>query len=169
MTIRNDPGMTASYYANRYFGKETIMMVNHMLWSQLKRHGKITLDRSDGVDSPPKWYPTFDTPRQHGVARHNPDDEDLSVLKNAADSDAASPRHTPAAPLTGVDAGEVDILRVEALVLHLVQKEPRRDIQYYIGLLPFEMRMNAPLTFKRLRESGLLTREATPLGTFVWL
>lgn len=30
-TVRNDPGRTAPYYANRYFGVERASEVNHLL------------------------------------------------------------------------------------------------------------------------------------------
>lgn len=175
-TVRSDPGMTAAYYANRYFGMEKTMNVTHVLWSQLKRHGKVTLERSDGSEHPPRWYPIFESPKLHEVHWHNPEDEDLSILKEAAMADGGdsgssggAPAAPQAPPVPGPNGGhEADALRVESLVLHLVQQEPGKDIQHYIGLLPFEMRMAGPSAFRHLRESGLLTRETTPTGTFVW-
>ncbi|PWU99614.1 hypothetical protein C3747_216g1 [Trypanosoma cruzi] len=45
-TVRRDPGMTAAYYANRYFGKERQMEVTRVLWGELKFYGQVTIDAS---------------------------------------------------------------------------------------------------------------------------
>ncbi|KPA81862.1 putative mitochondrial hypothetical protein [Leptomonas pyrrhocoris] len=186
-TVRNDPGMTAAYYANRYYGKENVMQVNHMLWSVLKRGGKVDIDRADGADAPPRWYPLFATPRRHNVRQHNADEEDLSLLRRP---------HPPTAPVAptmpfgeptsdcpiaatsswsssdkqeGTEEAEVMASEeLENAIVGLVEAFPGQDIQRYIADLPANMQRRAPSAFKRLREAGLLKRRVTEQGTYVW-
>lgn len=163
-TVRSDPGMTVAYYANRYFGQEHAIHVNHILWSELKRHGKVLVDRSDGPEAAPRWHPTFEAPRQHSVRYHKAEDEDLSVLKKSPPAPTA-PAAPAAAPPPPVAEGVTVLL--ETTVIGLVQREPGHTIQYYLGCLPEEMQADAPSVFRKLREVGLLTRTETPDG-FVW-
>ena len=53
--IRLDPGHTALYYAQRYFGQNSPIEVNAILWSNLKMQGQIRLER-DREESA-LWFP----------------------------------------------------------------------------------------------------------------
>lgn len=162
-TVRADPGMTTTYYCNRYYGKENFMQLNHVLWSVLKRGGKVDIDRADGQDAPPRWYPLFSSPRRHQVRAHDPAEEDLSLLR-------AAPPTAPEAPPMPSDAAvdSAQSLQLESAIVGLVHSSPGRDIHYYIMELPLSFQRGAPAAFKRLRLAGLLEREATATGTFVW-
>eukprot|EP00796_Vickermania_ingenoplastis_P006636 gene6636-4755_t len=164
-TIRGDPGMTSQYYANRYFGPDRLREVDHLAWQELKKHGKVTLDRIDGPEAPPRWVPIFQNPRRHHVQRHNPEDEDLSVLQRPVATESAT-----GDSLWGADLGTTPDSAAERddVILRLVAETPEQDIQCYVSALPEEMRAGAPLAFRRLREAGVLRRSQTPLGTFAW-
>lgn len=164
-TIRSDPGMTTTYYANRYFGQENVMHLNHLLWGVLKRNGKVDIDRTDGMDAAPRWYPLFSNPKRHQVRPHNPDEEDLSFLRNTPATAPTAPEMPADTPASVPRAGSCEL---ESAIVELVQAVPGKDIHYYIMELPFQYRRSAPKAFKRLREAGLLMREATNLGTYVW-
>ncbi|SCU70074.1 uncharacterized protein TEOVI_000164300 [Trypanosoma equiperdum] len=163
-TVRRDPGMTAVYYANRYFGKERIMEVTRVLWGELKFHGQVTVDRIDGPEEPPRWYPVFSVPRKlHRIRRHCAEEEDLSVLQH---SDLTS---DSAAPASGDnDASASFAAAVEDNIINLVHSIPGRNIQFYISELPTSMQPYGPMAFKRLRQAEVIIREQTPQGTFVW-
>ncbi|KAG5464517.1 hypothetical protein LSCM1_00707 [Leishmania martiniquensis] len=163
-TVRSDPGMTAAYYANRYFGEGNAMQLNHLLWGVLKRNGKVDIDRADGRDAAPRWYPLFSNPRRHRVRHHNADEEDLSLLQNA--QPAASAPETSADTLASVCRPSATEL--ESAIVRLVQAVPGKDIHYYIMELPVQYQRSAPSAFRRLREAGVLERAATPVGTYVW-
>ncbi|EPY33368.1 hypothetical protein STCU_02260 [Strigomonas culicis] len=171
-TVRRDPGMTSAYYANRYFGGNKLMEVNHLLWNDLKRHGKVVVERG-AAETAPQWLPVLVVPRPHRVKMHRAEDEDLSVLQ-AAQSDAfgAAPEdpHAPDGPKAELsEAEEAQLaLALEASIVRLVHAHPDKDIQFYIHQLPEESRAVAPAAFKRLREAGIIQREATVQGTFVW-
>ncbi|RNF08170.1 uncharacterized protein Tco025E_07212 [Trypanosoma conorhini] len=161
-TIRRDPGMTAAYYANRYFGKERQMEVTRVLWAELKLYGQVTIDRIDGPEAPPRWYPVFSMPRRiHKIRRHCAEEEDLSVLQQCTVADTGEP------PLTQEAAASM-ATSVESSIIALVQQFPGHDIQFYIGELSAVMQPHAPMAFRRLREAGVLIREQTPQGTFAW-
>lgn len=164
--VRSDPGMTADYYANRYFGGASQQMrVSHLLWTQLKQHGKVTMER-DAVDEPPLWFPLFAAPRRHAARRHCADDEDLSILREAATAAGADERRTGADDAQWNSAAAT--LEVETAILTLVEALPGRDIQFYVGELAVRLQPLAPAAFRRLREAQLLQRETTPSGTYVW-
>lgn len=193
-TIRNDPGMTALYYANRYYGKENVMQLNHFLWNVLKRGGKVDIDRADGADAPPRWYPLFATPRRHNVRHHNAEEEDLSLLRQppppAAPDAPSMPVHAPAGAGTSAEAASTTVsssssfarqqdkesgmedeaasMQLESVILNLVEVAPGQDIQHYIAELPAVLQRRAPAAFKRLREAGLLERRVTEQGTYTW-
>ncbi|CCW63221.1 unnamed protein product [Phytomonas sp. EM1] len=179
-TIRADPGMTAVYYANRYFGSDKVMQINHILWGQLKRCGKIYHERGEEEEALPRWFPTFGMARIHRVQRHDPNEEDLSLLNALKDarSEASAWSDSPGVPAhsevsfdsntNNDDAKGEDTLEVEMAVMREVQKEPGKDIQHYIHRLPKPMQRSAPLAFKRLRESGMIKREFTSAGSFIW-
>ncbi|KPI89362.1 hypothetical protein ABL78_1488 [Leptomonas seymouri] len=182
-TIRNDPGMTAVYYANRYYGKENVMQLNHMLWGVLKLGGKVDIDRADGADEPPRWYPLFATPRRHYVRHHNADEEDLSLLRQPPPPTAPPAPTMPSdEPTNGYTATatassnsiaerereEVVSMRLESTIVGMVEAFPGQDIQFYISEMPVGMQRRAPAAFKRLREAGLLERQVTAKGTYVW-
>ncbi|RNF05813.1 hypothetical protein TraAM80_04346 [Trypanosoma rangeli] len=161
-TIRRDPGMTAAYYANRYFGKERQMEVTRVLWGELKLYGQVTIDRIDGPEAPPRWYPVFYMPRKiHKIRRHCAEEEDLSVLQQDTVAE------TGESPVAQEETASM-AASVENSIVALVQQFPGHDIQFYIGELSAVMQPRAPMAFRRLREAGLLTREQTPHGTFVW-
>ncbi|AIO02810.1 hypothetical protein LPMP_356820 [Leishmania panamensis] len=164
-TIRSDPGMTSTYYANRYFGENNVMHLNHLLWGVLKRNGKVDIDRSDGKDAAPRWYPLFSNPKRHQVRLHDADEEDLSFLQNAPSTAPTGPER-PDHRLASVS--RADSCELESTIIGLVQTVPGKDIHYYIMELPVKYQRSAPTAFKRLREAGLLMREFTPLGTYVW-
>lgn len=180
-TVRNDPGMTAVYYANRYYGKDNVMQLNHVLWSVLKRGGKVDIDRADGVDAPPRWYPLFSVPHRHNVRLHNPEEEDLSLLRqplpptapDAPTMPGAAPSATAAAAAASTsqekkEEEEVVYMQLETTIAGLVEAQPGHDIQFYIAELPPELQRLAPAAFKRLRVAGLLERRVTEQGTYVW-
>lgn len=174
-TVRNDPGMTSTYYANRYFGKENVMVVNHVLWSVLKRSGRVDMDRADGADAPPRWYPLFANPRRHHVCHHNAEEEDLSLLRQPAPPSAptapAMPSDSEVKPHAANTASTVssdEASHLEITIVELVGAAPGRDIQHYIQMLPMEVQRLAPAAFKRLREAGLLERRVTEQGTYMW-
>ncbi|KEG14293.1 hypothetical protein DQ04_00541250 [Trypanosoma grayi] len=163
-TVRRDPGMTAVYYANRYFGKERQMEVTRVLWGELKLYGQVTIDRIDGPEAPPRWYPVFSMPRKiHAIRRHRAEEEDLSVLQH----DAATLCGTPPTREES-DAAVSLAASAENSIIGLVQAMPGRDIQFYISELPAVMQPYAPMAFRRLREAAVIIREQTPQGTFVW-
>jgi hypothetical protein len=180
-TIRNDPGMTTVYYANRYYGKDNVTRLNHILWSVLKRGGKVDIDRADGVDAPPRWYPLFATPRRHHVRLHDADEEDLSLLRHPPPQPTAPPvapampadvlggsGDASASPAHMSEAEAVVSMQLESSIVQMVENIPGKDIQHYILELPPEMQWRAPAAFKRLREAGLLERRVTEQGTYVW-
>lgn len=179
-TVRSDPGMTAGYYAKRYFGNENTARVNHMLWAELKRHGKVCVERDTAPDAIPRWMPVFDAPRRHGVRRHSAEDEDLSVLNEVmggedragAQASASSEMTATSSDVVGASepssSAEATPIEVESTVLRLVQSVPGKDIQFYVNEMPVEMQKGAPIAFRRLREAGLLEREMLPQGTYVW-
>ncbi|KAF8288115.1 putative RNA editing complex protein [Trypanosoma cruzi] len=161
-TVRRDPGMTAAYYANRYFGKERQMEVTRVLWGELKFYGQVTIDRIDGPEEPPRWYPVFSIPRKiHNIRRHCAEEEDLSILQQDT---ALATGGSPVAQ----EASASMAASVENSIIALVQKSPGHDIQFYIGEIPAVMQAYAPMAFRRLREAGVIVREQTPQGTFVW-
>ncbi|KAG5489836.1 hypothetical protein GH5_00719 [Leishmania sp. Ghana 2012 LV757] len=164
-TVRSDPGMTATYYANRYFGGDKAMQLNHLLWGVLKRNGKVDIDRADGRDAAPRWYPLFSNPMRHRVRHHNADEEDLSFLRHAP-ATAPSASEMPADTLASVS--RTNSTELESAIVDLVQAVPGKDIHYYIMELPSQYHRSAPMAFKRLREAGVLERAVTPLGTYVW-
>ncbi|KAG5490834.1 hypothetical protein JKF63_00956 [Porcisia hertigi] len=164
-TVRRDPGMTTVYYANRYFGGDNVMHLNHLLWGVLKRNGKIDIDRADGKDAAPRWYPLFSNPRRHEVRPHNADEEDLSLLRHAPPSAPTAPEMPADTPASASPQNSCDL---ESAIVGLVQAVPGKDIHYYIMELPVQYQRSAPTVFKRLREAGLLMREVTHLGTYVW-
>ncbi|CCW70078.1 unnamed protein product [Phytomonas sp. Hart1] len=174
-TIRGNPGMTAEYYANRYFGKDKVMEINHFLWGNLKRYGKIYHERNES-DAPPKWFPVFGMARIHRVYQHNSENEDLSVLRSlkdihleeSAQSDSYTCDDESFEDITNEDGVNETNLKVEMTIMQEVQKKPGEDIQFYIQRLPVDMQRRAPLAFKRLRESGMIKREFTTAGGFVW-
>ncbi|KAH9578005.1 hypothetical protein LSM04_002428 [Trypanosoma melophagium] len=166
-TVRRDPGMTAVYYANRYFGRERQMEVTRLLWGELKLYGQVIIDRMDGPDEPPRWYPVFSMPRKiHKIRRHRAEEEDLSVLQQEGENGSTMPSkmtgegdNEPAASLSAA---------AEDGIVSLVQAMPGHDIQFYISELSVILQPYAPTAFRRLREAGIITREQTPYGTFVW-
>lgn len=168
-TIRSDPGMTTKYYANRYFGPEKHMQLEHLLWKELKKHGKVTLDRIDGPDAPPRWVPLFYYPKRHGVRRHNPEDEDLSVLRHASDSSSVEHASSSAAGEATVEEDKKEMEDRDSAIIRLVHSSPGRDIQFYVLQLPEEMQQGAPQAFRRLRQAGVLQRNQTSQGTFAWV
>lgn len=176
-TVRGDPGMTSKYYANRYFGIEKHMEVEHLLWKELKKHGKVTIDRMQGSDAPPLWVPLFYYPKRHNVKRHCSEDEDLSLLRSApaamSSTDAScSPSFSSSCSDEQIGEDVLDPKAVEdteSAVLRLVYATPERDIQFYVNGLPEELQPGAPRAFRRLREAGVLERRQTPQGTFVWI
>ncbi|KAK7202299.1 hypothetical protein NESM_000301800 [Novymonas esmeraldas] len=166
-TVRSDPGMTTVYYANRYFGKENVMQLNHLLWSVLKRNGKVDIDRAGGAaDAAPRWQPLFATPRKHIVRHHNADDEDLSLLRHAPPA-APVAQKTPTDNGAHDDAGSVDV-ELESAIVELVQAMPGMDILHYVMKLPESQQRSAPSVFRRLRKAQILVRELSPSGTYVW-
>ncbi|ORC85538.1 uncharacterized protein TM35_000341500 [Trypanosoma theileri] len=166
-TVRRDPGMTAVYYANRYFGRERQMEVTRLLWGELKLYGQVIIDRIDGPEEPPRWYPVFSLPRKmHKIRRHRPEEEDLSVLQQGIEHGSSTP-----AKMTGEGDSEAAAslsAAAEDGIVSLVQAMPGHDIQFYIGELSTALQPYAPTAFRRLREAGIITREQTPQGTFVW-
>lgn len=182
-TVRGDPGMTSKYYANRYFGIEKKMEVEHLLWKELKKHGKVTIDRVQGSDAPPLWVPLFYYPKRHNVRRHCAEDEDLSLLRSAPsptspaaeNSSASSSSMTTSSVSCNESLGveeAVDPKTVEdaeSAVLRAVYATPEKDIQFYVNGLPEEFQLAGPRAFRRLREAGVLERRQTPQGTFVWV
>lgn len=165
-TVAADPGMTALYYANRYFGgRKNVMPVTHILWNQLKRSGKVYMQRSQGPEAAALWFPTLGAPRPHHVRHHCPEEEDLSVLQSAA---AAGSATEPAAPDTAKPKDEASDFEIESAIVRLVEATPGKDIHFYVNELPLDMQKRAPAAFKRLREASLLERTTTPSGTFVW-
>ncbi|KAG8347733.1 hypothetical protein ERJ75_000050200 [Trypanosoma vivax] len=158
-TVRRDPGMTALYYANRYFGKDRLMEVTRVLWGELKLHGQVTIDRIDGPEEPPRWYPVFSMPQKlHRIRLHRPEEEDLSVLQREPE--------TPRQEMCELSSSLS--MEVENSIIQLVHSLPNHDIQFYIGELPARMRPYAPSAFRRLREAEIIVREQTPQGTFIW-
>nr|CCC93905.1 conserved hypothetical protein [Trypanosoma congolense IL3000] len=163
-TVRRDPGMTAGYYANRYFGSERLMEVTRILWGELKFHGQVTLDRIDGPEEPPRWYPVFSLPRRiHRIRIHRAEEEDLSVLQQDIPVPGGSSLTEESSEATASFAEAV-----ENNIISLVHSIPGHDIQFYISELPAAMQPYAPMAFRRLRESEVISRIQTPQGTFVW-
>lgn len=81
--IRNEPGESAKYYALRYFGPVTEAKVKHILWSDLKKFGHVSMER-DRDDDPPRWYPNrYQAPTPPVVKPYRPEEWDLSVLKRS--------------------------------------------------------------------------------------
>lgn len=79
--IRNEPGESAKYYALRYFGPTNEPRVKHILWSDLKKFGHVTMERTT-EEEPPRWYPNrYEAPQAPVVKPYRPEDWDLSVLK----------------------------------------------------------------------------------------
>lgn len=144
------------------------MQLNHLLWGVLKRNGKVDMDRGDGIDAPPRWHPLFSAPKVHHVRRHKAEDEDLSFLR----SDIPVAPEAPAMPDSCAASSSADegtsLLELENTILHLVREVPEKDILFYISELPLQLQRAAPAAFKRLREAGLLEREVTPQGTYIW-
>lgn len=201
-TVRKDPGMTAKYYANRYFGVENVMRVNHMLWDILKKHGQVTIERpTHDLGAPPVWSPVFAAYRLHSARRHNPDEEDLSLLRNdlsqqqqytspervvtrtsgAENGTSAGTSHDAGCVLSSkcgapsVDsterhdtADEQTQVRVHAAVLEVVQSNPSQTIQHYVQQISQPLQRHAPNAFRHLRENGLLVREFSAEGKYIW-
>ncbi|CAD2213290.1 hypothetical protein AGDE_12906 [Angomonas deanei] len=72
--------MTSAYYANRYFGEDKTVEVNHLFWNQLKRSGKVLLER-EKESGEARWVPVVVTPKLHNVRHHKQEEEDLSYIK----------------------------------------------------------------------------------------
>jgi hypothetical protein len=183
--VQGDPGKTAAYYATRYFGKEQEPEVNHLLWTQIKRFGLVQVERPDGPNGSAIWVPTYRPKNVSKVFRHNPDDEDLSVLRHAPLRNASSPSSVlsrggrndddfnnnveGSSPSFG--AGSIIHRVIEELlpdIVSLVMQAPGKDIHYYIRMLPEDQRPVAALAFKRLRQEGRLERYEGGSGSFRW-
>lgn len=166
--------MTSKYYANRYFGVEKLMEVEHLLWKELKQHGKVTIDRVEGSDAPPLWAPLFYYPKRHTVRRHSPEDEDLSFLRSepstAGSTDSATSSSFTVNPQVVEECLDPKVVEdIESAILRLVFETPEKDIQFYVNSLQEDLQKGAPKAFRRLREAGVLERRPTPQGTFVWV
>lgn len=80
--VQQDSGETAKYYAVRYFGAATEKRVQHLLWSDLKKHGHVDMTRSETQADEPRWFiPSHVSRRAPRVSRYRAEDYDLSVLK----------------------------------------------------------------------------------------
>jgi hypothetical protein len=115
------------------------------------------------------------------VARHNADDEDLSILHGGAagsPSSSGSPSEVESqrAESNTMHLEEVDPVaavtkRLGPLVLSVVGAFPDQDLPFYLRQIPVENdRALTPLVFKQLRLEGRLNRfraEGTT-GAFVW-
>lgn len=166
--------MTSKYYANRYFGIEKLMEVEHLLWKELKHHGKVTIDRVEGSDAPPIWAPLFYYPKRHNVRRHSPEDEDLSFLRSdplsAVSSGSATSSSLNAHSQVVEECLDPKVVEdIESAIIRLVYEKPEKDIQFYVNSLEEELQRGAPKAFRRLREAGILERRPAPQGTFVWV
>jgi hypothetical protein len=174
-TLHADPGKTAAYYATRYFGREHEAEIVHLLWTQIKRFGMAQIERRDGPHSEPCWIPTRQSSIKAQVTRHNPEDEDLSVLRQAPISvtrglpsaSASLPSESSASFASGSLVDKI-IESLQPVVLGLVAQNPDRDIHFYIRLLPEEQRPVGALVFKRLRQSHQLERFEAASGAFRW-
>lgn len=162
-TVRSNPGMTTQYYANRYFGVKKQMEVECIMWKELKKHGKVVLDRIDGPQAPPRWNPLYYYPRRHKVLRHCDEDEDLSVLSQGSSS-TSEPEDSTSSFAEETEKSEDR----DSVILRLVYATPGKDIQFYVSQLPEEYQVGAPQAFKRLREAGVLQRTQTSQGFFSW-
>lgn len=169
-TVKNNPGMTAKYYAKRYFGDETLPKITSMLWCQLKKFGHVSVVRcsSQNEDETATWYPNdwcgYNIPR---VKRYDPSDYDLSWLKR--DAPQAPPDETPAPPMPVSPSSNLFIDAVEQNLLKVVEANPNKEMQYYIDSFTDESeKLVAPAAFQRLRQNGALRREQLENGSFVW-
>ena len=166
--IQADPGKTAAYYSTRYFGKESEPEVVHLLWTQLKQYGLAQVDRRDGPHSTPCWIPTYRPQNRVHVTRHNPEDEDLTVLRSAPLSDRGT--NTSADPK--LPTGSIIDAIIESMkpsVLKLVRDVPDRDIHFYIRQLAEDQRPVGALVFKRMRAEGTIERYSTgSSSSFRW-
>lgn len=161
-TVRGDPGMTTQYYANRYFGPEKTMEVEVLLWRELKKHGKVTIDRLEGPEAPPRWVPLFYFPRRHAARLHRAEEEDLSLLRYGASLQTETSAE-PQQGSTGEEDGTID-----TLIIQSVHADPEKGIDFYIQQLPEELQREAPNAFRRLREAGVLQRSQSGSQGFVW-
>ena len=88
--VREDAGETAHYYAHRYFDGSEVK-VNAILWNKLKKYGHVDLDRGASWSNAPRWFPAARAPRRGpAVRRYNPEDNDLSLLREVKEFTADS-------------------------------------------------------------------------------